>query len=431
MNKIGNHTAISETSTLLVLRHRNNSVGIVQEVNQYGNLTDVLPDRDTSDTIIRVESSEDSFLNFYADFYNQLKNPAEYSFFKVREYEARETAISLQKYVESSSDKERKDLEKYAVSIETVETFRNKKYADREASVVNNDFKDDSSVLRSNFKYRYQIEDVPWEKLAEMGLHRENLENLGALESLLKGYKTAMLIPILLRNGNSVSIVDARVQLRLDNRGEVMVCIHLVQDKPDFEKMFGGHRFSKEDKMNLLKFGNMGRVVDLVDESTGELVSSLVSMDRLTNELISLRMDFVRIPQVICRVTFSSEQRKILREGKRLFVENMLSKKGRLFSATLQFSTDKQAVEFLFDRILKDFRKSSQEEWVYEVPTMFRGRYLRKWQMDKLKAGETAYISGLVSELGKKYHGYMRFDKEGGRILFSFKNPNAKKKLNV
>ena len=62
---------------------------------------------------------------------------------------------------------------------------------------------------------------------------------------------------------------------------------------------------------------------------------------------------------------------------------------------------------------------------------MFRGKYLRKWQMEKLIAGETAYISGLVCEVGKKYQGYMHFDKETGRILFSFKNPNAKKKLNV
>lgn len=426
MNSTENHTAISETSTLLVLRHRNNSVGIVQEVNQYGNLVDVIPDRNTSDTVIRVESSKDSFMNFYTDFYHQLKNPAEYSFFKIREYEAEKTAISLQKYVEFSSDKERKDLEKYAVSIETVETFRNKKYADREASGVNNDFKDDSSVLRSNFNYRYQIEDVPWERLAEIGLDRKKLESIGVLESLLKGYKTAMLIPILLKDGNSINTVDARLQLRLDYRGEVVVRIHPIQDKPDFEKMFGGHRFSKEDKMNLLEFGNMGSVVELVDEATGELVSSLVSMDRLTNELISLRMDFVRIPQVICGVTLSPEQRKILREGKRLFVENMLSKKGRLFSAMLQFSAEKQGIEFLFDRILKGFRKKSQEDLVREVPTMFRGRYLRKWQMEKLIAGETAYISGLVSELGKKYQGYMHFDKETGKILFSFKNSKKK-----
>lgn len=430
MNNIVNHTAISEVSTLLVLRHRSNSVGIVQAVSPFGNVIDVEP-KPGVDTIMQINSSGSSFTDFYADFYHQLKNPSEYSFFKVSEYEAYETAVGLQKYVEASSDSERSDLDDYAVSIETVETFRNKKYADREASAVNNDFKNDSSILRSNFKYRYQIEDVPWESLAEISLDREKLEIIGALESLLKGYKTAILIPILLRDGNSINTIDARLQLRLDNRGEVVVCIHRVQDKPDFEKMFSGHRFSKEDKMNLLKFGNMGRVVELVDEATGELVSSLVSMDRLTNELISLRMDFARIPQVICGVTLSPEQRKILREGKSLFVENMLSKKGRLFSAMLQFSAEKQGVEFLFERILKGFRKKSQEDLVREVPTMFRGKYLRKWQMEKLIAGETAYISGLVSEVGKKYQGYMHFDKETGRILFSFKNPNAKKKLNV
>lgn len=427
MNKIGNNTANSAVSTLLVLRHRNNSVGIVQEVNQYGNVIDVLPDRSKSDTVIRVESSKDSFMNFYADFYHQLKNPAEYSFFKVREYEAGETAISLQKYVESSSDNERMDLEKYAVSIETVETFRNNKYADREASVVNNDFKNDSSVLRSNFKYRYQIEDVPWERLAEIGLDRERLGSIGALESLLKGYKTAMLIPILLRNGNSVNTGDARLQLRLDNRGEVVVCIHRVLDKPDFQKMFCGHRFSKEDKMNLLKFGNMGRVVELVDESAGELVSSLVSMDRLTNELIPLRMDFVRIPPVICGVTLNLEQVKILRDGKPLFIENMLSKKGGLFSATVQFNTDKQWIEFLFKKNLKGFDGGVvHANFEKQVPTVFRGKYLLKWQMDKLRAGETAYIDGLVNKNSKKYQGYMSFDWRTGKIVFSFKNPEKR-----
>lgn len=43
MNKIGNHTAISEVSTLLVLRHSNNSIGIVQGIEHNGNLIDVPP----------------------------------------------------------------------------------------------------------------------------------------------------------------------------------------------------------------------------------------------------------------------------------------------------------------------------------------------------------------------------------------------------
>lgn len=182
-----------------------------------------------------------------------------------------------------------------------------------------------------------------------------------------------------------------------------------------------GHRFSKEDRLNLLNCGNMGRVVDILNPATGELVPSLVSLDKLTNELFSLRMEFVRISKVICGVVLSDEQKEILLSGKQLYVENMISKSRRLFNATLQFNAEKQWVEFFFDKKAKV--KSLTDGMEVGIPTTFRGKYLRKWEMDKLKAGEAAYISGLISEKGKAYQGYIRFDKEEGRILFSFKKP--------
>lgn len=427
MNKIGNHTAHSEVSSLLVLRHRTNSIGIVQAVNQFGNLIDVIPDRSTVDTVMRIDSSPGSFMDFYADFYSQLKNPAEYSFFKVREYEAQETARGLQEYIDDSSEVEKQGLKEFEVSIETVDAIRNKKYANRESSVVENGFNYRTSVSNHNSQYRYQIDDVPWESLAEIDLDREKLEIIGALESLLKGLKTPMLISIPLSDGEFVSMVDARLQLRLDDRGEVVVRIHRVLEKPDFKEKFMGYEFSKEDELNLLKSGNVGRVVGLIDPWTDEVIPSLVSMDRLTNELIPLRMEFVRIPAVICGVTLNLEQMKILRDGKPLFIENMLSKKGRLFYATVQFNTDKQWIEFLFKKNLKGFNVGIvQPDLEREVPTVFRGRYLRKWQMEKLKAGDTAYINGLVNKYGKKYQGYMSFDWRTGKIEFSFKNPKKK-----
>lgn len=427
MNRIGNHTANSEVSTLLVLRHRTNSVGIVQSVNPFGNLIVVDPERSRVDTVMRINSSADSFMYFYADFYHQLKNPAEYSFFKVREYEAQETARGLQEYIDGSSDIEKQDLKEFEVSIETVDAIRNKKYADREFSVLMNGFNDESSVISHSSKFRFQIEDVPWESLAEIGLDRENLESIGALESLLKGYKTPMLIPIQLSDGNLVSISDVRFKLRLDGRGEVVVRIYQLLDKPDFKEKFMGHEFTKEDELNLLNSGNMGRVVGLVDPWTDEVIPSLISMDRLTNELIPLRMEFVRIPAVICGVTLNLEQVKMLRDGKPLFIENMLSKKGNLFSAIVQFNADKQWIEFLFEKNLKGLNGGVvRTDFVKEVPTVFRGKYLRKWQIEKLKAGETAYISGLINKDGKKYQGYMIFDKRIGKIKFSFKNPKKK-----
>lgn len=427
MKNIGNHTAISEVSTLLVLRHHTNSVGIVQSVNPFGNLIEVKPDCSKVDMVMQIDSSADSFMDFYADFYHQLKNPSDYSFFKVREYEAQGTARGLQEYIDGSSEVEKQNLKEFEVSIETVDAIRNKKYADRESSVMINGFNSESSVISHSSQYRFQIEDIPWESMAVLGLDREKLEEIGVLESLLKGYKTPMLIPILLIDVDSVSTIDARLQLRLDDRGEIVVHIHKVLEKPDFKVKFMGHQFTREDELNLLNSGNMGRIVGLIDPWTGELIPSLISMDRLTNEVIPLRLDFVRIPAVICRVTLSLEQQKVLRDGKPLFIENMLSKKGCLFSATLQFNTDKQWIEFLFKKNLRGFDgRVVQPNFEREVPTVFRGKYLRKWQMDKLKAGETSYISGLVDKNGKKYQGYMSFDFRTGKIEFSFKNPKRK-----
>lgn len=426
MNKIGNHTAVSEVSTLLVLRHSSNSIGIVQGIEHNGNLIDFQPDRSKVDTVLRIDSSEDFFTDFYSDFYHQLKDPSNYSFFKVREFEAHETAKDLQEYVNDSSDVERRDLKAYEVSIEAVETARKQKSDERNSSALKNGSSNGSSMIGNLSQYRYKIEDIPWDTMTEMGLDREKLEEIGALDSLLKGYKTTMLIPILIKDGEVVSQIDARLQLRIDDDGELVVKVHRVCKRVDFRKKFKGHKFSKEDRVNLLTSGNMGRVVDLIDEVTGEIIPSLISLDRLNNELISLRMEFVRIPDMLSGVRLDLEQKQVLRDGKALFIENMVSKKGKFFSSTVQFNADRQWVEFLFENKFRstDFSKVHHSE--REVPSHFRGIKLCRWQMDKLKAGETAYIKGLESRKGKTYQGYMSFDKTTGRIVFYFKNPKNK-----
>lgn len=373
MNKIGNYTAVSEVSTLLVLRHSSNSVGIVQGIENNGNLIDCQPDRSKVDTVLRIDSAEDSFTDFYSDFYHQLKDPSNYSFFKVREFEAHDTAIDLQQYINCLSDGEKEDLKAVEVSIEAVNAIRNKKNADSGSSVLKDDLSTWSSVIHNSSQYRYQIEDVPWDTMGELNLDMEKLEEIGALDSLLKGYKTPMLIPIPLSDGYSVSMVDARLELRLDDKGEVVVRIHRLLEKPDFKEKFWGFEFTKEDESNLLTCGNMGRVVDLVDPWTGELIPSLISLDSLTNELIPLRMEFVRIPDMLCGVRLDLEQKQVLRDGKALFVENMVSKKGKFFSATVQFNADRQWVEFMFENKFRSAGFSGIQHFESGIPLHFRG----------------------------------------------------------
>ncbi len=415
MNNTGNQTAVSGVSTLLVLRHSNNSIGVVQSVNADGEVMAITPENKGAAEVMRIDASEHSFAEFYTDFYHRLKDPDDYSFFKVWEFEAYEAAVGLQSYLAGSSAAEKADLKEFEVSIDAVESLRNNKTLQNDRIVGENVSDKRSSFVKPNVNYRFQVEDVNWDVMAEMGLNIVMLKELGALEPLLRGYKTPMLIPVRNGDGEEGECVDARLQLRLDDNGEVVLQVHRLQKKVDFRKKFMGHKFSKKDKRNLLNSGNMGRVVDLVNPVTGEMVPSLVSLDKLTNELFSLRMEFVRIPEMICGVDVSAEQQEILRSGQPLFVENMVSRNNRLFHATLQFNAEKQLLEFFFNR------KFKEDGFGWCVPATFRGVTLRRWQIEKLKAGETAYMRGLTSKKGKTYQGYIRFDKESGRIVFSFK----------
>ncbi len=92
----------------------------------------------------------------------------------------------------------------------------------------------------------------------------------------------------------------------------------------------------------------MGRAVELKNPKTGEVAPSLISIDRLTNELVALRTDRVKIPAEIKGVPLSEEQQQTLASGQPLHIEGMISKKGEPFDATVQFNADKRYVEFLF-----------------------------------------------------------------------------------
>jgi hypothetical protein len=203
------------------------------------------------------------------------------------------------------------------------------------------------------------------------------------------------------------------------------MAIHGIRKEPQLNFPFFGHEFSKEDKDNLLKTGNMGRVVDLANLKTGEKIPSIISVDRLTNELVALRTDKINIPDEIKGVKLNEEQKQTLMEGKPLYIEGMVSKKGTEFDATVQFNADKRFVEFLFDRT--GANKQTQHDpqtQSQETPKTFRDKELDNEQYQKFKDGHTIYVSGLVDKQGKEYNGYITFNKETNKTDFSFQNPN-------
>jgi Protein of unknown function (DUF4099)/Protein of unknown function (DUF3945) len=410
---------------LLVLNKETKKLEAVKGIGKNGELETLPADKKNQNQFMKVDKHGDIFSNFFSNFLSQLKNPTNFSFFKVPATIAVDTAEELQKAIKTPSSDGAQLLSKYEVTASPAQDLTTATSQNQEQNQNEMENKQTSTQDGGN---RYKVEDIDWETMSNLGLSQEKLENMKILDPLLKGYKTNELVPISLNLGTAITRLDARLSLQQDVAGKVVMAIHGIRKEPNLGYKFFGHEFSKEDKNNLKETGNMGRIVDLEFSKTGEKIPSIISVDRLTNELIALRADKIKIPDEIKGVKLNEEQKQTLMEGRPLHLEGMISTKGEPFNADVQFNADKRYVEFLFDRTQsKKETQSSGQNQTNEVPKEFRGKELSDEQYEKLKDGKTVYIDGLIDKNGKEYQGYITFNKETGVTNFDFKNPDALK----
>ncbi|MBP4138359.1 DUF3945 domain-containing protein [Flavobacterium geliluteum] len=408
----------------LVFDKEKMKIQAVKGIDENGKLETIDANKKNQNQFMRVDKHGDLFSNFFTNFISQIKNPTNFSFFKVPEPIAINTAKEIQKKVKNPTSKGEELIKQYEVKTETTKDY---KQENQNKMATTQTFSEPS-------EYRFKPEQIDWETMSNLGLSKEKLEKLNLLEPLLKGYKTNELVPINLNLGTAITRMDARLSLQLGEDGKVVMAIHGIRKEPNLNFEFFGHKFTQEDKNNLLTTGNMGRIVDLINPKTGETIPSIVSLDRLTNELVALKTDFIKIPDEIKGVKLDDAQKQTLTEGKSLELEGMISKKGTEFGATVQFNADKRYVEFLFDRSnskqqSQDSKQNTQQgkSQSQEAPKTFRGKELADEQHQKFKDGQTIYVSGLVDKKGKQYNGYISFNKETNKIDFSFQNPNKLK----
>lgn len=405
---------------LLVLDKEKMKIQAVKSIDKNGKMESVDPTKKNQSEFMRVDKQGDLISNFFSNFYRQLKDPTKFTFFKVPADKALEKAKEFQKQVDHPTPEGEKQMKKDEVKVEP------------EHKQENQNNMETTQKAPENNEYRYKPEQIDWETMNNLGLGKERLEKMNLLEPLLKGFKTNELVPVSLNLGTAVTRMDARLSLQHNDEGKVVVAIHGIRKEPNLNFEFFGHKFTDEDKKNLLDAGNMGRVVDLKNPKTGETIPSIISVDRLTNELIALKIEYIKIPDEIKGVKLNDEQKQTLMDGKPLHLEGMISKKGTEFEATVQFNADKRYVEFLFDRgntnqQTQSNGQNNQQNNSQEVPRIFRGKELDNEQYDEFKAGQTVYISGLTDKQGKPYQGYITLNKETNKTNFSFQNPDKLK----
>ncbi|CAI9677736.1 DUF3945 domain-containing protein [Elizabethkingia anophelis] len=404
---------------LLVLDKEKMKIQAVKSIDENGKMETVDPTKKNQNQFMRVDKGGDFFSNFFSNFFSQLKNPTNFSFFKVPAPLAIEKAEQMQKQVDKPTPEGEKVMKEHEVKTEPQPDKKQENQKDMATA----------QTVPETSEYRYKPEQIDWDTMTNLGLSKEYLEKRNLLDPLLKGYKTNELLPIGVNLGGTILRTDARLSLQQAEDGRVVVGIHGIKKEPNLHFEFFGHKFTDEDKKNLLETGNMGRVVNLTNTKTGEQMPSIISIDRLTNDVIALRTEFIKIPYEIKGVKLDDAQKQTLMEGKPLKLDGMISTKGTEFSATVQFNADKRYVEFLFDRNNtnrqtqnngQNNQQSNQQSQPQEAPKTFRGKELTDEQYKDFKAGQTVYIDGLRDKKGQPYQGYITFNAETGKTNFQF-----------
>lgn len=188
---------------------------------------------------------------------------------------------------------------------------------------------------------------IDWADMKEVyGIDRAALEASGDLEKMLGYGKSGLVTVAPYINGERFEL-EARLSFKELPDGSIGLVPHAIRKEPKLDQEFMGHTFTPEDKDNLKKTGNMGRVAELMDKETGEIIPSYISIDRQTNEVTFLPVKDVLTMTGIGQTKFTEHEIGELRAGRAIPNKEIVLSEKRKFIATLQINVERGGVEFV------------------------------------------------------------------------------------
>ena len=388
----------------------------VSKIGKDGKYSTVPADKEHSNSFLKIDRYANMFENFVKNFWSQLKDPTRFGILSVKA-DTLDSPEVKQAIEDLAAGKQTKAVEDFLKKYEIVPR-------DKENQSINNQNQEEMAKKNETQqqatqgdgtqqpKYRYNESMINWEQLKNFGLSREELHERGLLDQMLRGYKTNQVVPISMNFGSAVLRTDARLSLQQSVGGPIVLGIHGIRQKPELDRPYFGHIFSEEDKKNLLETGNMGRVVELKGRG-GEYIPSFVSIDKLTNEVVAMRAENVFIPKEIKGVKLTEQEQNDLREGKKVFIEGMISNNGKEFDAHIQINAERRGIEYIFDND-KLFNRQS-----------LGGVELTKQQVEDLNAGKAIFVEGMERKDGERFSSYVKLDEVTGRPAYTRYNPDS------
>lgn len=405
---------------LLVFDKEKKTINAVKGIDENGELQTVPPKQEHNNDFLKVDKQGNALENFLKNFFSQLKDPTRFSFFKVAPEDTERTVKIIQENIKNPTPAADEMLDKIRIEPKDLKVENPKESTTQEQKPDTN-------------KYFIDPNKINWDDLKNLGITKEQLEKSKALEPMLRGYKSPSTFPIEANFGSMVMKTDARLSFRPDSEGNVVLAIHGIRKEPELDRPFFGHQFTDEDKKNLRETGNMGRIVDVKNYRTGELVPSFISIDKQTNELVSMKASSLKLPDEIKGVKLDEKQKAALMEGKAVFLENMISAKNKPFSAFVQVNAEKRSLEFIFpEKEQKQTQQQGQQQRNDQpegvrIPKSLAGVELSDKQQADLRADKTIYVKGLKDKEGQEYNAYVKVNHEKGKLDFYKFNPDKAK----
>ena len=487
----------NEKDVLVVRDEKTGEISVVAGLDSKGYPKTAPAKAEHSQDFLRFDRHGDMVDNFFRNFYRQCKEPTRFGFYRVAADMADAVLPVIKDLLKDPAANaemlaaHKVDTSEYRKQAETMEQAQPKgtdtEKANNENTYEENnvqqkteemeELKQEQSVQPSQEggtpteqvqesaqeqqqqkpeKQNLIADDqVDWEELRKCGIDKEKLSEKD-LKALMNYGKTG-LATVKPTFGYESYELQARLSFQKTEDGKLKLTPHFIRDAPRLDVPYKGYSFTDEDRNNLKHTGNLGKMVSVADERTGEFRPSYISIDRLTNEIVDVPANKVRIPDKIGLTPVSSAEKDILRAGLALPKEVTL-KNGRKFHALLQVNADKRDVEFVPGQKnqnqaqrLADSRRGQNNDpsdtqqnqgnesdgkrqrrnrsWTNEDGSI---RPIKKWKDDTFTeqqikdyvAGKTVVLANAKDDQGQPCTKYLKFSFEKGRPLTYSQNPD-------
>ena len=366
-----------EQDVLVVRDEKTGEISVVAGLSRDGTPKRAPAKAENTPDFLRFDRNSDLMDSFFRNFFRQCKEPSRFGFYRIaadqvenllgvmkellKDPEANKEILSAHKVDTSNYEKEAKQSEgqaKETASSDDASKTQANTEKENVSSEQTNEKENDMEQKPEQTATEQQAQTAPGIKQNLISGNDVNLQELGAkygidfnsmnekdMKALLNYGKTGLVIVKPTFGGEQIEI-QARLSFRKDDNDQLQLVPHFVRNEPKLDVAYKGYTFTPEDKKNLLQNGNLGKVVDFPDKNTGELRPHFISIDRLTNEIVDIPTNKVRIPDTIGKTPITKDDKRVLYSGIPLRKEIELAN-GRKFTPLLQVNVEQRGVEFV------------------------------------------------------------------------------------